>query len=232
MTRSAPPLAEINRTDTVRLVPTAYFKPPVLRPLVDTEEEEALLAQIEGLTSRRLKAEASGLSDLDARELLFNAWGTTYVNAAFAYTRPEGNRFNGPARGAWYCAFEDLTAIEEVGFHRTRELSRIGVFHDEAVYQVLLAGFMGEFHDLRDLSPRSRYAKVLHADTAMGYPAGQALAAELRQRGSRGIVYPSARRGGGTCLAAFQPALVQNVRPGAKWTLIWDGAPAFSAKAG
>ena len=230
MTRSAPPLAEINRTDTVRLVPTAYFRPPVLRPLVDTEEEEALLAQIEGLTSRRLKAEASGLSDLDARELLFNAWGTTYVNAAFAYTRPEGNRFNGPARGAWYCAFEDLTAIEEVGFHRTRELSRIGVFHDEAVYQVLLAGFMAEFHDLRDLSPRSRYAKALQADTAKGYPAGQALAAELRQRGSRGVVYPSARRKGGTCLAAFQPALVQNVRPGAKWTLLWEGGPSFTAR--
>ena len=65
----APPLAEINRTDTVRLIPTAYFKPPVLRPLVDTDEEADVLAQIEGLTSRRLKAETSGLSDLDAREM-------------------------------------------------------------------------------------------------------------------------------------------------------------------
>lgn len=225
------PTAEINRSDTVRLVPTAYFKPPVLRPLVDTQEEEAILAQIEGLTSRRLKAEATGLSDLDARELLFNAWGTTYVNAAFAYTRPEGNRFNGPARGAWYCAFEDLTAIEEVGFHRTRELKRIGVFEDEAVYQALLAGFMGEFHDLRGVTPRSRHGGVLNADPAVGYPAGQALAAELRTGGSRGVVYPSVRRKGGTCLAAFQPALVQNVRPGAKWTLTWDGSERFTARA-
>ena len=226
------PTAEINRTDTVRLVPTAYFKPPVLRPLVDSDEEEAILAQIEGMTSRRLKAEATGLSDLDARELLFNAWGTTFVNAAFAYTRPEGNRFNGPARGAWYCAFEDLTAIEEVGFHRTRELTRIGVYEDEAVYQVLLAGFMGEFHDLRDVTPRSKHGAVLHADPAVAYPAGQVLAAELRKGGSRGVVYPSARRSGGTCLVAFQPALVQNVRPGAKWTLTWAGGPGFTATAG
>jgi RES domain-containing protein len=226
------PLAEINRSDTVRLVPTAYFKPPVLRPLVDSAEEEAILAQIEGLTSRRLKAEATGLSDLDARELLFNAWGVTYVNAAFSYARPEGNRFNGPARGAWYCAFEDLTAIEEVGFHRTRELKRIGVFEDEAVYQVLLAGFMGAFHDLRGVTPRSRYGAVLQADPAVGYPAGQALALALRAEGARGVVYPSVRRKGGTCLAAFQPALVQNVRPGAKWTLTWDGSERFTAKAG
>ncbi len=226
------PLAEINRPDTVRLVPTAYYKPPVLRPLVDSDEEEAILARIEGMTSRRLKAEATGLSDLDARELLFKAWGATFVNAAFAYTRPEGNRFNGPARGAWYCAFEDLTAIEEVGFHRTRELKRIGVFEDEAVYQVLLAGFMGEFHDLRGVTPRSRHGAVLSADPAVGYPAGQALAAELRAGGSRGVVYPSVRKKGGTCLAAFQPALVQNVRPGAKWTLAWQGDERFTAKAG
>jgi len=224
--------AEISRTDTVRLVPTAYFKPPVLRPLVDGEEEEEILAQIEGMTSRRLKAEARGLSDLDARELLFNAWGTTYVNAAFAYTRPEGNRFNGPARGAWYCAFEDLTAIEEVGFHRTRELKRIGVFEDEAVYQVLLAGFMGAFHDLRGVTPRSKHGAALSADPVVGYAAGQTLAAELRAGGSRGVVYPSVRRKGRTCLAAFQPALVQNVRPGAKWTLCWDGSERFTAKAG
>ncbi|MEY2758011.1 MAG: hypothetical protein RIR33_1789 [Pseudomonadota bacterium] len=226
------PTVDINRTDTVRLVPTAYFKPPVLRPLVDSDEEEAILAQVEGLTSRRLKAEASGLSDLDARELLFKAWGTTYVNAAFAYTRPEGNRFNGPARGAWYCAFEDLTAIEEVAFHRTRELRRIGVFEDAAVYQVLLAGFMGEFHDLRGVTPRSKHGDVLNAEPAVGYPAGQALAVKLRVDGARGVVYPSVRRNGGTCLVAFQPALVQNVRPGAKWTLTWDGSERFTAEAG
>lgn len=228
----APPLAEINRTDTVRLIPTAYFKPPVLRPLVDTDEEADVLAQIEGLTSRRLKAETSGLSDLDAREMLFNAWGKTYVNAAFAYTRAEGNRFNGPQRGAWYCAFEDMTAIEEVGFHRTRELTRIGVFEDEAVYQTLLAGFIGEFHDLRGVAGRRGNADALGADPTAAYPAGQALAAMLRASGSRGVVYPSVRKKGGTCLAAFQPALVQNVRPGAKWTLTWDGESAFTAKAG
>jgi hypothetical protein len=226
----APPLADINRTDTVRLIPTAYFKPPVLRPLVDTDEEAEILAGIEGLTSRRLKAEASGLSDLDAREMLFNAWGKTYVNAAFAYTRPEGNRFNGPQRGAWYCAFEDLTAIEEVGFHRTRELTRIGVFEDEAVYQSLLAGFIGDFHDLRKTG-RGVHADVLGADPALAYPAGQALAAALRADGSRGVVYSSVRRKAGTCLAAFQPSLVQNVRPGAKWTLLWEGGPRFTAKA-
>ncbi|MDA8049040.1 MAG: RES domain-containing protein [Rhodospirillales bacterium] len=38
-----------------------------------------------------------------------------------------------------------------------------------------------------------------------------------------GIVYPSVRRAGGTCLVAFHPASVQNVRQGGIWRLEWRG---------
>ncbi|WP_328600460.1 RES family NAD+ phosphorylase [Mesorhizobium xinjiangense] len=219
------PLTAIAEPATMRLISTAYFKPPVLRPLVDTDEELDILAEIEGLTSRRLRAETSGVGALDAREMIFRAWGHTYINAAFAYTRAEGNRFNGGERGAWYCAFEELTAIAEVGYHRSRELTRIGRFHDEAIYQSLLAGFIGDFHDLR---PAAKPIACLGADPAMAYPEGQALARALREDGARGLIYPSVRRAGGTCLVAFEPHTVQNVRPGARWKLIWDGSPEYT----
>lgn len=225
MTPPEPPLTAIEKSDTVRLIPTAYYKPPVMRPLVDEDEELAILAEIEGLTNRRLKAEREGLPSLDARELTFSLWGATHINAAFAYTRAEGNRFNDGARGAWYCAFEDLTAIAEVGFHRTRELSRIGVFEDEAVYQALLAGFIGDFHDLRDVE---NTGDILVDDPDAAYPAGQAFAGELRGAGARGLIYPSVRRDDGTCLVAFHPHLVQNLRPGARWKLIWDGTADYT----
>lgn len=216
-----PPLAAIAQQATVRLISTAYFKPPVLRALVDTPAELELLAEIEGLTNRRLKAQTVGAGSLDPRETVFRAWGHTTINAAFAYTRAEGNRFNDGDRGAWYCAFDDLTAIAEVGFHRTRELVRIGRFEDEAVYQSLLAGFIGDFHDLRGLPGTP---DCLGSDPATAYPAGQALARDLREAGSRGLIYPSARRTGGTCLVAFEPHSVQNVRPGARWKLVWEGS--------
>lgn len=220
------PVTTIAEPATVRLISTAYFKPPVLRPLVDDDEELALLAELEGMTSRRLKAERAGLGDLDARELLFGVWGRTFVNAAFAYTRKDGNRFNDGRRGAWYAAFEDLTALEEVAWHRTRELGWIGEYRDEGVYQALLAGFIGEFPDLRRLtSPPD----CLDPDPAQGYPAGQALARQLRAEGVSALVYPSVRKPGGTCLVAFQPHAVQNVRPGARWKLTWSGSPAWSA---
>lgn len=223
-----PPLTTICQQATVRLVPTAYYKPPVLAPLVDDEEELAILAEIEGLTNRRLRAQSTGLPGLDPRELAFNVWGQSYINAAFAYTRTGGNRFNDASRGAWYCAFDDLTAIEEVAFHKTRELKAIGVFEEETVYQSLLAGFVGDFHDLRGSEDKP---PCLGEDPETAYPEGQAFAARLREGGSRGIIYPSVRQTGGTCLVAFHPHLVQNVRPGARWRLIWDGSADYTAAA-
>lgn len=223
-----PPLCAVHQTDTVRLVPTAYYKPPVLKPLIDTDEELEILAAFEGLTNQRLHAERSGLGDLEARELMFKAFGQSWINAAFAYTRPEGNRFNDAGRGAWYCAFDDLTAIEEIAYHRTRELARIQVFEDEAEYQVLLAAFIGDFHDVRGFS---KSADFLGPDPMIAYRAGQKLAQALRAQHSRGIVYPSARKAGGICLVAFQPHLVQNVRPGARWRLSWSGSTQFTARA-
>ena len=221
------PLTDITEPATIRLIPTAYHKPPVLSPLVDTDEERAVLEEIEGLTSGRLKAERSGLSALDARELAYGVWGASYINAAFAYTRPEGNRFNDGTRGAWYCAFEDLTAIEEVAYHRTRELTRIGVFEDEALYQGLLAGFIGEFHDARSLK---RGDGILGGNPDTAYPLGQDLANQLRTDGGRGIIYPSVRHPKGTCLVAFYPHIVQNVRLGARWKVSWNGSPDYTVE--
>jgi hypothetical protein len=220
------PKRAIQTSDTIRLIPTAYYKPPVLRALVDDEGDVSLLAEIEALTNRRIKAQESGLAGLDKRELTFGVFGKTHINAAFAYTRAEGNRFNDSHRGAWYCTFDDVTAISEVGYHRSRELSRIGVFEDETIYQALLAGFVGEFHDIGSTASGSDF---LGPDPETAYPAGQALAASLRAEGSFGIVYPSVRRAGGECLVAFHPHLVQNVRPGARWKLTWSGTAAFEA---
>lgn len=223
------PVSEIAEQATTRLIPAAAHKPPVLRPLVDSDDEMAVLAGIEGLTNRRLRAERAGLAQLDARELAYGIWGASHVNAAFAYTRTGGNRFNGEERGAWYAAFEDLTAIAEVGYHKTRELAAVGVYYDETVYQALLAGFIGEFHDLRSVAPAPA---CLGEDPFAAYPEGQRVAEALRREGARGLVYPSVRKPGGTCIVAFVPHAVQSVRLGPRWKLIWGGSPEFTVTQG
>ena len=214
----------------VRLIPETRHKPPVLRGLVDTDEEAAVLAEIEGETSARLIAEHHGLPALDRRELAFarrsrdlQIYGQSHINAAFAYTRSTGNRFNGSERGAWYCAWHVLTSAAEVGFHRTRELGYIGRFEDEARYVELLADFIGDFPDLH-----GKKHPALDPDPGIGYPAGQALAADLRREGHRGLIYPSVRHPTGRCFVAFDPGIIQSVRPGAAWRLVWRGTPAFT----
>lgn len=217
----------------MRLIPETRHKPPVLRGLVDTDEEAAVLAGIEGETSARLIAERHGTPALDRRELAFarrardlQLYGQSHINAAFAYTRPTGNRFNGGERGAWYCAWHVLTSAAEVGFHRTRELGYIGRFEDEARYVELLADFIGDFPDLR-----GEAHPALDPDPSLGYPAGQALAADLRREGHRGLIYPSVRHPSGRCFVAFDPGIIQNVRPGASWKLVWRGMPEFTIEA-
>lgn len=234
-TEASVPVSDMVVRAAVRLVPNAYYKPPVLQPLAETAEDLDALADLEALTSRRLIGQRNGLADLDTRELAFRAreqglrrWGSTHVNAAFLYTRPTGNRFNDQRRGAWYCAFDDLTVLEEVAYHRTRELHYTGYYYDEACYQALLADFIGPFADLRDVQPEP---ECLHADPEIGYPAGQTLAEALRNAGQSGLVYPSVRRRGGDCLAAFVPQIVQNLRPGAKWWLRWNGTPDYTVDA-
>lgn len=226
-------VARLNDRALVRLIPDTVHKPPVLRGLVDSDEEAAVLAGIEGETSARLIAEREGAPGLDRRELAFarresdlRLYGQSHVNAAFSYTRPGGNRFNSGDRGAWYCAWSMLTSVEEVGYHRTRELGYVGRYEDEARYVELLSDFIGDFPELTDGGH-----PALDPDPVRGYPEGQRLAAALRAEGERGLVYPSVRHPGGRCFVAFDPGIVQNVRPGARWRLVWDGAPAFNVEA-
>lgn len=218
------PIADLAQRNTVRLISTGRLKDPVLQPLAADDSARKHLEELESATSSRLQAQETGLPDLDPRELVFGRLGYSFINAAFTRTRPGGNRFNDGTRGAWYCAFEVETGLREVAYHLTRELEAIGRFENVTDYAELFADFIGPFHDLRGVDPATE--ACLHPDPAVGYPAGQALARRLRvAEASNGIVYPSVRRAGGTCLMAFRPDLVQNLRQGGIWRLEWQGTP-------
>lgn len=220
---SAIPISEIAEPATIRLISTAYITEPALSPLYDTEEERQILEALEGRSSARL-VPARMPSGVDPAELLTPAagFGYTYVNAAFCYVKPSGNRFNDGTRGAWYAGIGDgatQTARAEVVFHLTRELDNIGIYENITAYRELVAGVIGPFHDLRGRDDEP----ALSADIAAAYPAGQALARRIFSAGGNGVIYPSARRKGGTCLAAFRPHLIQNVRLGETVTFEWRG---------
>ncbi|MBV8755331.1 MAG: RES family NAD+ phosphorylase [Hyphomicrobiales bacterium] len=212
----------ITQDRTIRLVATARLRDPVLRKLVE-EADLAALAEIEGATSARLRAQAAGAERLDRRELVYGVAHAHFINAAFAYFMPRSlNRFNGPGRGAWYAALALDTCVAEVAFHMERELANIADFNATVDYAELYASFIGDFVDLREAKPRPEF---LDADPNKSYAAGNAFADAVRTAGYYGIVYPSARHSGGTCLVALVPHAVQSVAQGAAIRLAWTGRP-------
>lgn len=203
---------------TVRLVSTARLRAPVLEALV-APDEVAELAEIEGATSSRLIAEARGTEGVDRDELVYGVPYAAFINASFAYWKPrEPNRFNA-GRGAWYAALALRTSMREVAWHMADFLANSGDMTATVDYAELFASMAGEFVDLRP-SPKH---PSLDPDLAVGYPAGNAVADAARARGLNGVIYPSVRDPGGTCIAALRPNAVQSVAPGGVYRFVWSG---------
>jgi RES domain-containing protein len=217
-----PKLTTLRQPDTVRLIPTRFVEKEdsVLAAIATKGAVLDDLFDLDNALNKRLRAGVGLLPGIGVDELVYGVPHFRNINAAFTYAHPNGSRFNDNQRGAWYCAFEPETALAEVIFHKTTEYAEINHFHDSLSYQTLLADFSGDFHDLRGTRG---FARCLAPDS---YVESQALAAQLLEAGSMGIIYPSVRRKGGTNLACFRPALVGNVRKGLVYRLTWEGSPA------
>jgi hypothetical protein len=214
-----PHVSRLLQDDTHRLIPSAYDEDTVLNRLTTNSDELTALLELEGATNERLLGEAGLLPGITVRELVFGLSYSHIVNAAFTHAKPFGSRFNGPERGAWYAGFSLETAGFEVAFHKSEDLREINWQEKETfLYADFLADFRGEFHDIRE---GFGFAKCLDPTS---YAASQKLARELLDEGSAGVVYPSVRHNGGTCIACFRPALVNNVRRGGQVSVEFENA--------
>ncbi|QLC24848.1 RES family NAD+ phosphorylase [Parasphingopyxis algicola] len=216
-----PPVTAIRQQDTHRLIPSKYSKSgdSVLTRIADDADHLHAIFDLDHATNDRLLAENNLLPGIGVDELVFGISYYRIVNAAFTHANPLGSRFNSPDRGAWYAGFELETSQAEIAFHKSVELAEIDWFDESVTYDGYLADFGGEFHDIR--GPEG-FADCLDPES---YQASQNLADRLLNDGSAGIVYPGVRRDGGTCLACFRPALMNNVRKSARYRFTWSGEP-------
>lgn len=213
------PTTLLRRYDLHRLIPSRFAEDEdsVLAPIADDAHHLHELFELDNASNRRLLAESDRLPGIGIDELVFGIPHFRVINAAFTYPRPEGSRFNGPERGVWYCSFELETALAEVIFHKTVEYAEINFFHDSVRYQLYLADFSSEFHDLRLFENQ-----LLYLDP-QSYQDSQLLASQLLEAGSLGLIYPSVRKSDGTNLCCFRPALVGDVRKTDRFELTWSG---------
>ena len=211
MLPTTPPTTSIDQRDTHRLIPAQFADGgvSVLNRLTDDPDILESIFQLDNATNDRLLAESRLAPGIDERELVFGIPSYRIINAAFCHPAPAGSHFNSSDRGAWYASFELQTSQAEVAYHRRLWLEETAWDEpDESEYLDYMADFRAEFHDLRR---SSEHSKCLSPSS---YAASQALGAQLLELGSSGIVYPSVRRAGGTCIACFRPVLVINVRKG------------------
>jgi len=232
----SPKTTPISQDDTHRLIPNKFYEEgeSVLSRLGLPPAQMEHLFQLDDATNTRLAGEANLLPGITVHELVFAVPHYHIINAAFTHARPGGSRFSGSDRGAWYAGFSLKTAQTEVAFHYGEGLREVNWQEEETVaYREYLADFRAQFHDLRhddlrndDLrsdrpGDEAAYKKYLQPDS---YRASQQLGRRLLDRGAAGVVYPSVRHAGGTCIACFRPALVSNVREGAQVTFTFPDA--------
>jgi RES domain-containing protein len=180
----------------------------------EDDEVLQLIFELDNATNARIWAEEGRSPGIGPHELVIHVPYYRVINAAFTHPNPLGARFSTPERGAWYAAFELATAKAEVLFHKNIEFAEIDWKEKEEIgYDDYLADFTAPFHDLRGLEDE--------ALSPTSYVRSQELAAELMETGSLGVIYPSVRREGGTCLACFRPSVVAHVRKSARYRLIW-----------
>ena len=221
------PLTDLRRFDTHRLLPAKYSPnyDSVLTRIADNDEDLLRIFELDNATNARLLAEENRSPGISQRELVFHVPNYRVINAAFTHSHPLGARFSTPERGAWYAAFELATAKAEVIFHKSIEFAEIDWKEREEIgYDDYLADFTAAFHDLRGVKDE--------ALSPSSYVRSQQLAVELLELGSLGVIYPSVRREGGTCIACFRPSVVGNVRKSMGYRLIWTPLRARFARQG
>ncbi len=209
-----------------RLIPARFSDGGTV--LQDIAADDAMLADImllDGATNDRLQGEQNGLSGISQFELVYGIPNAHIVRAAFLHTSHFGSRFNDATRGAWYAAGDLETSIAEVAYHKARRLADIVVpelpqqkpDREVSEYDDWLADFHAAFHTL---DPVEAYSDCLQPEPVpQCYAASQRLAARLLDQRSNGLIYPSVRRTGGTCIVCFRPALIYRPRQAGRYQL-------------
>lgn len=210
------PLREVVWRPCYRVIPSRYPPIDLFERIAPPEDWDALI-ELESLTNDRLRDEIGEIRLVPPEDRVVGP-GAGYVMAAFTHFSPDGGRFHDGTFGAYYAARDRDTAIAETIWRRERFLARTAEPPMHLDMRLLEADLAGELHDLRGLA-----AVLPDVYDPEDYGASQAIARELRSRGSGGIAYDSVRSPGGECAAIFRPRLLSRCRETRHLTYFWDG---------
>jgi hypothetical protein len=212
------PTRRIDWPQAWRIIASRY--PPINlfeRLTSDPAVWDALIA-LEQLTNPRFRDEVGEIALVPPEDRVSGP-GASYVMASFTHINRKGSRFSDGTFGVYYAAAELETAITETVFHFEAYAQDSGDPPRMEDMRVLVGTVGGDFEDVAALAEPQR-SQVLDPDS---YAAARAYGRALRDDGAAGVVYPSVRRAGGTCIGAFRPGAVGIPRQERHLKYHWNG---------
>ncbi len=212
------PVSAIKWESAVRIVRSIYPPIDLFEDIADPADWP-LLISAEQKSNPRLMENIGNL-DLVPEGRRVGGTGATYLMAPFCHVSPDRqSRFSDGRFGVLYAGNIFEVALLETIYHHERFMKRT---HEApgwtSQFREIVLSVDSRLHDLRE--PKAEQLQALDPNS---YAFSQALAAQLRTAGSDGLVYPSARRIGGECVALFYPDLASNAVQGRHLDYHWDG---------
>jgi len=212
-------ISRIEWTGAVRII-RSVFPPIDLFEDIADPADWPLLISAEQKTNPRIMTTIGNI-DLVPLGRRVGGQGASYLMAPFTHVSLDCvSRFSDGSYGVLYIGDAFETALFETVHHhalfmaQTKEVAGWTSQFREIVLQVDT-----DLHDLRGHGATMQ--KLLDPDS---YAASQALALELKVAGSNGIVYPSVRHQGGTCVGLYYPDGASNPVQGRHLDYHWDGS--------
>ncbi len=201
-----------------RIIASRYPPIALFERVSDNPAVWDVLIELEQATNPRVRDETGEIA-LVPTERRVTGPNASWVMAPFTHVNRNGSRFSDGSYGVYYAARTLQTAIKETGYHFARFAADSSDPPRREDMRVLLGTLDAKLHDVSRLDDK---AKRLILD-AESYAHSRPFAAELRDDDSDGIVYPSVRDEGGSCIAAFWPDVAGVPMQERHLQYEWDG---------
>lgn len=199
-----------------RVIPSRFPSVGLFERVASPADFDALYA-LEAMTNERLRDEVGEISLVPPEERLFGE-GCTAIMAAFTHLNPQGSRFSDGSYGVFYCARKRDTAIAETRHHAALFMQATREPPMRLQMRLYTVQAKGKVVDLRAASQAE--PRIVDPDD---YAYAQRIGRKLRADGAHGILYPSVRHPGGTCLAALRTGLLSHCLHAAYLEYNWNG---------
>lgn len=215
---AAVPVSRVAWGRAVRIIRSVFPPVDLFEDIADPADWPLLLSA-EQKTNPRLM-ETIGNLDLVPAGRRVAGPGASYLMAPFTHASADRpSRFSDGHYGVLYAGNRFAVALLETVYHHGRFLARTREPAGwTSQFREIGLAVSARLHDLRGGEPA--YAAFLAPDD---YTESQRLGAALRAAGSDGLVYPSVRCPGGSCVGLFYPDLARRPLQGRHLDYHWDG---------